>query len=92
MSGCGDGRPRVDGQEDGHDKAVVSMEKSELSLVREEQFMNALMHSVMGKAEMMDTSNHIGEVLGTDKDNWPDESIFMGRNFEQWVEDEMLDM
>ena len=41
---------------------------------------------------MMDTSNHIGEVLGTDKDDWPDESIFMERNYEQRVEDEMLDM
>ena len=72
--------------------AVVSMERSELSLGMEEQFMDALMHSVMGQAEMMDTSNHIGDVMGTDNEDWPDDFIFMDRNFEQWVEDEMLDM
>ena len=47
--------------------AVVPMERSELSLGMEEQFMDALMQSLMGQAEMMDNSNYIEELMGTEK-------------------------
>ena len=57
--------------------AVVSMERSELSLGREEQFLD----SVMEQAEIMDTSNHTQEVM----ENEQEDSIFEDRNRnEQW--------
>ena len=51
---------------------VVSMERSELSLGREEQFLD----SVMEQAEIMDTSNHTQEVM----ENEQEDSIFKDRN------------
>ena len=47
----------------------------------------------MVQPEMMDITNIIRkEVMGTGEEDWPDATMFLDKNFEDWVEMEMQDM
>ena len=74
--------------------AVLYMEESELSLGKEEHFIYVLMQSLMVQQEMMDGKNNIRgkEVMGAGKEDWPDDTIFLNKNFEDWVDIEMQNM
>ena len=77
--------------------AVVDMEESNLSLSKEEHWMDELMLSVMDRPEVMEAtlnSGNIGYIGGgfndvSEVEEWQDDTFFQGLSFEDWVEQEM---
>ena len=77
--------------------AVVDMEESNLSLSKEEHWMDELMLSVMDRPEVMGAtlnSGNIGYIGGgfndvSEVEEWQDDTLFRGLSLEDWVEQEM---
>ena len=68
--------------------ALVCMEESDLSLGREEHFMDVIIEAVMVQPEMMDATSNISgrREMMTEQEDWPEDTIFQDKNFEEWVE------
>ena len=74
--------------------AVLDVDKYAMSIGEEELMMDVLMKTLVTPLEGMDTNNNTGGRMtgGAEDEEWLEDTFFKELNFEDWVEEELMDM
>ena len=74
--------------------AVLDVDKYAMSIGEEELMMDVLMKTLVTPLEGMDTNNNTGGRMtgGTEDEEWLEDTFCKELKFEDWVEEEFMDM